>query len=204
VKNEKKLVLATAFLLLPLLATDVGLAAPGKSHKGGNGKGNVKTRVDADLQPPVTPSDPTTAPEGDAEYAQKVNKNVDRQGFKARVEIPGISDEATARAALVEIRLSQGVAQYATCLLDFDSFEEGTAEYKLDVRYHSQPGGSPKYREHAGSCDVVSNDPTLPLGTTIKAVPAVLQGDTANIFFTPSATSSTPAVASQILTGLFD
>jgi hypothetical protein len=190
VNKRTRVVFATAFLLLPLLAADVGMAAPGKSKKGGNGNGNTRTGFDAELQPPP-PADPTIpTPEGEAAYNQKINRNVDRQNFKARVEVPGIIDQATAETAVVEIRLQQGAVHYATCVFDFDSFGDGTAEYKLDVRYHSQPGGLPRYREHAGTCDVATTTP----GVTIKAVPIVAEGDTGTVFFGTS----------QILTGVFD
>lgn len=226
VKNGRKLFLAAGLLLVPLLATNVSFAAPGKSKKGGNGNGNVKTEFEAELEPFVAPppAPDTSTIEGEAEYEQKINKNVDRQRFKAKVEIPvtnpspfNITDLASAQAARLEIRLTHAgsMIPYATCFLVLKEFEqefedgilETEAEYVVDVRFHNQPGGSPRYREHAGSCDIANADPMIP---PTQGVPAVMDGDSAAVFLIsetipPPPAPPTPVITeTQLLTGLFD
>jgi hypothetical protein len=149
VKSGRELILATALLSLPLLAATLRIAGAGESDNGGSRERDLKSELEAAFKPSGFLDVPEIANiEGSAVYEKKQNKKVNRQRFKATIEISlpalGISDLATAQSAIVELRLNRGTARYATCSLKLDEFAPDKAEYKVDIRLEEQAGGSPE------------------------------------------------------------
>jgi hypothetical protein len=211
VKTGRKLILATALLSLPLVAPNLDFAGAGESDNGSNSERPVKSELEATFKPSMAGDGvDTTNIEGSAVYEKKRDKKVNRQRFKATIEIPvptlGISDLATAQSALVEIRLSRGTARYATCSLKLDEFAPDKAEYKVDIRFQEQPGGAPETRERAGSCELTSGVLAL---APISGLPVVEVEDSASVVLVTE-TESRPAetqrtrTETELLTGTFE
>jgi hypothetical protein len=210
VNNGRKLILATALLSLPLLATPFGVAGAGESDNDGNGERNVKRELEAEFTASGTLDTPDTNIEGTAVYEKKQNKKVNRQRFKATIEISvpalGISDLATAQSAIVELRLTRGTARYATCSLKLDEFAPDKAQYKVDIRFQEQPGGSSETRERAGSCELMSGALAL---APINGLPLVEIEDSASVVLVTETQSQPPATErvrteTELLTGTFE
>jgi hypothetical protein len=211
VKNGRKLILATVLLSLPLVAPTLDLAGAGESDNGSKSERPVKSEVEAAFKPSVAADGAdTTNIEGSAVYEKKQDKKINRQRFKATIEIPvptlGISDLATAQSAIVEIRLSRGTARYATCSLKLDEFAPERAQYKVDIRFQEQSGGSPETRERAGSCELTNGVLAL---APISGLPVVEVEDSASVVLVTE-TESRPAetqrtrTETELLTGTFE
>jgi hypothetical protein len=211
VKNRRRLILAATLLSLPLLVSNAGIAGASESHNGGSDERDIKKELEAVFKPSEAVERPDGwVIEGTAVYEKKQAKKVNRQRFKATIEIPvptlGINDLASAQSAIVEIRLTRRAARYATCSLKLDEFAPDKAEYKVDIRYESQPGGSPQKRERAGSCELM--DGALALAP-INGLPVVEAEDAASVVLVTETPSPQPATErvrteTELLTGTFE
>lgn len=195
---RKKMLVTTLCLVVSVFA----LAGVSHAKKGGGGSSTVTTKFEAKLQPSPQSACNTVAtfPEPNAEGEAKREIRtiistgaVSRDEFTGTVEIPvdptnsnglGITDEASAMAALVQLELSHCAGAtptlYARCTLAFDEIEieeeedeeeEGgsVAEYKVDLRFRRGAFTAKK-----GSCtDLTGTGAGLQNG----GIPAVQDGD---------------------------
>lgn len=211
-QDKIKRTLAVSTLLLPFVFAH-GNYAEGKSKgkkptsaKSSSKKAKeLKTELEAKLRPTLTSPEPKAR--GEAEFEAKT----DKQEFEAKVKVPypstalGITDEATAVAALLQIQLSRPPATlgglptpYASCALELSEIEiefedgvavEGHAVYKAVVEAKSKLGVV-ELKEKRGACDV-----DLVTANAQPGVPAVQSGDLASV--------SIGAVPVELLTGTF-